>query len=140
MEVSAVRRRVLETVERAKRAAAERRQRTDDASREYAVFLDTLAVPLMRQVANVLKVQGYPFSVNTPGGSVRLVSDKRGEDFVDLSLDTSGREPVVVGHSSRARGRRVIESERPIAAGPIPAITEDQLLAFVLDELEPMLG
>ena len=72
MEVSDVRRRVTETIDRAKRAAAERRARTDEATREYAAFLETIAVPLVRQVANALKVQGFAFGVFTPSGSVRL--------------------------------------------------------------------
>ena len=45
MEISDVRKRVLETIDRAKRTAAERRTRTDEAAREYDVFLERLAVP-----------------------------------------------------------------------------------------------
>jgi hypothetical protein len=140
MEVSAVRRRVNETIERSKRAAAERRTLVDEAARDYAPFLENVAVPLFRQVANVLKAQGYLFTVNTPGGSVRLVSDKHGEDFIELALDTAGPVPVVLGHSSRARGRRVIDSERPLGTGPIRDMTEEQVLGFLLEELEPFLS
>ena len=39
MEISDVKRRVTETVERAKRAAGERRVRSDEAARDYATFL-----------------------------------------------------------------------------------------------------
>jgi hypothetical protein len=136
MEVSEVRRRLSETIERAKRAAVERRARADEASRDYAVFLDEIAVPLVRQVANVLKIQGFPFGVFTPGGSVRLMSERTSDEYIELTLDTSGNEPVVLGHSRRARGRRVIESERPIATGPIRSLTDDQLLTYLLKELE----
>jgi hypothetical protein len=138
MEISDVRRRVTETVDRAKRSAAERRTRSDEAARDYAAFLETVAVPLVRQVANVLKVQGFPFGVFTPSGSVRLASERSADDYIEVSLDSSGDQPVIVGHSRRARGRRVIENERPIGGPDIREVTEDQLLAFILEELEPL--
>ena len=137
MEISEVRQRVLAAIDRARRGAAERRTRTDEASREFDVFLERLAVPLFRQVANALKAEGYSFTVFTPGGSVRLMSDKTTEDYIELSLDTSGALPLVVGRSSRARGRRVVESERPVGEGPVREISEDHVLRFLMEELEP---
>jgi DNA-binding transcriptional ArsR family regulator len=137
MEVSEVRRRVAETIDRARHAAADRRARTDEASRAYAAFLDEVAVPLMRQIANILKAEGYAFSVFTPGGGVRLMSDKSADDFIELSLDTSGAEPSVTAHVRRTRGRRVIDAERAIHSGPVAAISEGQLLDVLLRELEP---
>jgi hypothetical protein len=138
MEVADVKRRVSETIERSKRRAAEHRARSDEAARDYAVFLEQLAVPLVRQVAGVLKAQGFPFAVFTPGGSVRLMSERSSDDYIELTLDTSGDEPVVLGHTRRARGRRVIESERPIGNGLVRDLTEEQVLAFLLKELEPL--
>ena len=138
MEISDVRRRVTETVERAKRAASERRARTDEASREYAAFLETIAVPLVRQVANALKVQGFPFGVYTPSGSVRLASERSADDYIELTLDTSGEQPVILGHSCRARGRRIVERERPIGNGGVRDVTEEQVLGFLLEELESL--
>ena len=138
MEISDVRRRVTETVERAKRSAGERRARSDDAARDYATFLDSLAVPLVRQVANVLKAEGYLFGVFTPSGSVRLASEKSADDYIEISLDTSGEYPVVLGHSRHARGRRVVEHERPIGGPEIRSVSEEQLLAFLLEELGPL--
>jgi hypothetical protein len=137
MEISEVRRRVSEAIERAKRSAAERRLHFDEASREYEVFLEQRAVPIFRQVANVLKIQGYPFTVFTPSGSVRLMSDRNSADFLELILDTSGEEAVVVGHTNRSRGHRVLEMERPIASGPVRELTEEAVLGFLLKELEP---
>ena len=84
-----------------------------------------------------MKAEGYSFNVFTPGGSVRLMSDKTAEDYIELSLDTSGEQPLVVGHSSRARGRRVVESERPVGEGPVRELTEEQVLASLMEELEP---
>jgi hypothetical protein len=137
MEISEVKRHLSETIERAKRAAADRRTHVDEASREFDVLLEQVAIPLFRQVANVLKVQGYPFDVFTPGGSVRLMSEKNADDFIELTLDTTGDEPLVMGRSRRGRGRRVLESERAIAEGPVRTLTEQQVLAFLLKELEP---
>ena len=137
MEISDVRRRVTETVERAKRSAGERRARSDEAARDYATFLDSLAVPLVRQVANVLKVQGYLFGVFTPSGSVRLASEKSADDYIEIALDTSGDQPVVLGHSRRARGGHVVEHERQIGEA-VREVTEEQVLAFLLEELGPL--
>ena len=132
MEISEVRRHLSETIERAKRAAVDRRTHVDEASREFVVFLEQIAIPLFRQVANVLKVQGYSFDVFTPGGSVRLMSEKNADDFIELTLDTTGEEPLVVGHCRRGRGRRVLESERAIAEGPVRNLTEQQVRDYCL--------
>ena len=135
MEIADVRKRVNQAVERAKRRAAERRARSDEATRAYDAFLEGTAVPLFRQLSNVLRAQGYMFTVFTPSGSVRLMSDRGGEDYIELTLDTTGPAPAVVGHSSRARGRRVVEAEHAI--GDPARLTEEDVLAFVLKELEP---
>ena len=135
METSAVKQKVFATMERAKRRAADRRARADETSRAYDVFLDRLAIPLFRQIASVLKAENYAFTVFTPGGSVRLMSERSPQDYIELILDTGGDETVVAGHSSRSRGGRVIESERPI--GDPATLTEDEVLTFVLRELEP---
>jgi hypothetical protein len=136
MEISEVRKRLLGTIERAKQAAVQRRAAVDEAARDYDIFLERVAVPLFRQVANVLKALGYPFQVFTPGGSVRLMSDRNAEDFIELYLDTSGARPVVMGRSSRARGRRVIEAEQALGS-TVPELGEEQVLSFLLSELEP---
>ncbi|MFN7915764.1 MAG: hypothetical protein U0Q55_10540 [Vicinamibacterales bacterium] len=137
METSILRKRLTDTIEAAKRTAATRRTRADEAARAYAQFLDVVAIPLFRQVANILKASGYNFSVFTPSGTVRLMSDRIAEDFIELSLDTSGEEPMVIGHSSRARGRRIVENERAIAELSVAHLTEEHLLDYLLKELVP---
>ena len=134
MEISLVRRRLTDTIDRAKKQAAERRGRSDQASREFDVFLQKIAVPLFRQVANALKADGYAFTVFTPSGSVRLMSDRAAEDYIEITLDTSDDPPRVMGQTSRNRGRRVVDSERAI--GTPDALTEDDVLEFLLKELE----
>ncbi|MBS1817094.1 MAG: hypothetical protein JSU08_04130 [Acidobacteria bacterium] len=137
MEVSVLRKRLTDTIEAARRTASTRRARAEDAARAYALFLDTIAVPLLRQVANILRASGYPFSVHTPSGAVRMASDRTAEDYIELSLDTSGEQPLVIGHSSRARGRRVVENERAVAEVSVAHLTEEHLLEYLLKELEP---
>ena len=136
MEVSTVRQRLLQTIDRAKRSAADRRTRSDEASRLYAGFLDRTAVPLVRQVAGILKAEGLAYTVFTPAGSVRLMSDRSAEDFIEIGLDTTGAEPRVMGHTSGRRGQRVLEHEQPIGVA-VADLTEDDLLEFLLKELEP---
>ena len=135
MEVSKVRNRLTQTIERSKRQAAERRARSDEAARQFDTFLSYIAVPLFRQAANVLRSEGYLFNLFTPSGSVRLMSDRAAEDFIELVFDASGDVPQVMGHSSRSRGRRVVESER--ALGDPETLTEDDLLDYLSKELEP---
>jgi hypothetical protein len=137
MEVSAVRRRVLATIDKAKRTAAEKRASTDAASREFQPFLERIATPLFRQVAAILKAENRSFQVFTPGGSVRLMSETSAEDYIELSLDTSGASPLVLGRSRRHRGNRVIEHERPVGNGSVGDLDEEQVLEYLLSELEP---
>jgi hypothetical protein len=137
MEIADVRRRVHETIERARRQAAARRGRNEEADRDFQRLLEFIAVPLFRQLANVLKIEGYQFNVFTPSGSVRLGSERSGEDYIEIVLDTSGDEPRVLGRIGRSRGRRVISAERVVGDGSPANITEEDLLAFVMKELEP---
>lgn len=137
MEISEVRKLLHETIDRAKRQAAARRARGDEAARAFETFLERIAVPLVRQLVNVLRADGYPFSLFTPSGSVRLMSDRHAEDYIEIALDTTGEVPLVVGHTSRSHGRDVIELERVVGTGDPAAITEEDVLALVLKELEP---
>ena len=138
MDIAEVRKRVHATIERARRRDADRRVRMDEAARSYSTFLDTIAVPLCRQIGNVLRAEGHLFGVFTPSGSVKLASEKSADDSIELTLDTTGDEPRVVAHTRRSRGRRVLESETPV--GDPAALTEQELLEFLLKELEPFVG
>ena len=138
MQISSVRQRLLVTIERARRAAVERRARAEEAARDYDRFLGEVAVPLVRMVASVLRAEGYTFNVFTPGGSVRLASDRSADDYVEIALDTTGEYPRVMGRTSRSRGRRGVDSERPLCeAQRVSEITDEDVLAFLLKELEP---
>jgi hypothetical protein len=137
MEISDVKKRILQTIESARRLAAERRTRVDRAARDYETFLERVAVPMFRQVSNVLRAENHFFTVFTPAGSVRLMSDRSADDYIELSLDSAGAEPLVMGHTSRGRGRRVVESERVVGGGKPDGLTEEDVLTFLATELEP---
>jgi hypothetical protein len=49
----------------------------------------------------------------------------------------SGDQPTVMGHVSRTKGRRVIESEHPIANKAVAELTEEDVFEFLLKEIEP---
>ena len=138
MEVSEVRKRLLQAIDRAKRAASERRARVDAASAAYERFLETVATPLARTVAAALRAEGVPFSVHTPAGGLRMASDRAAEDFIELALDASVDPPAVVARVSRTRGHKVLATERPIREGtPVERLTEEDVLEFLLAEILP---
>jgi hypothetical protein len=137
METADVRKRVNETLERAKRTARDRRARAEVEARDFDAFLNRLAVPLLRQVAGALKASGHPFAVQTPERAVRLVSERSADDYIELTLETGSDEMWVTGHTRRSWGRRVIETERPVRRCPVKELTEDDVLTFVLQALEP---
>ena len=140
MEVSQVRRRLKAAMDAARRRSQLRRERASEAERAYVTFLNEVATPVTRQVANALKAEGYSFSVFTPAGGLRLASDTGRDDFIDFALDTSGEQPEVVARVSYSRGSRTLDEERAVKRGASPdAITEDELLEFLVGALEPWL-
>ena len=140
MEVSEVRRQLKQAIDRAKARAQQKRQHAADAERAYAVFLEEVATPTTRMLANVLKAEGYLFTVSTPSGGLRLASDRGRDDYVEFTLDGSGDRPTVVGRVRHTRGSRTIEDERPIKAGTAPQdLTDADVLAFLVAALEPWL-
>jgi hypothetical protein len=140
MEVSEIRRRLRASIEAAKRDAQERRIRSDKAAQEYGDFLRERAVPLFQTVTSALLAEGHRFRIFTPADSVRLASEASGEDYIEIALDTSADPPLVVGRTSRGRGRRQIASERPVNEDvPIADLTDEDVLAFLLTELTPFL-
>jgi hypothetical protein len=129
---------VQAVVATARERAQRRRQNVADAERAYDRFLADVAIPIARQVANVLNVEGYPFSVSTPGRGVRLASERGRDDFIDVFLDTDTDPPAVVGHVRHTRGSRTIDQQRPVKADATPdQISEDELLEFLMRAIEP---
>ena len=87
-----------------------------------------------------LKAEGYPFTVSTPSGGLRLASDRGRDDYIELALDGSGDKPTVVGRVRHTRGSRTLEDERPIKPGTAPQdLTEADVLSFLVNALDPWL-
>jgi hypothetical protein len=140
METSDVRKRVKEALERVKRMHAERRRRTAQAGAAFEVFRERSVIPVFQQIAGALKAEGYPFTVNTPAGSVRLVSEKSANDYVDLRLDTTVAVPAVMLETQSVRGREVRKEERPIKPGTlVEHLTEQDVLDAVVETLETLI-
>lgn len=136
MEISDVRKQLLQTIDRARRAAAEHRARADAAARTYEVFLEKVATPVCRMLAGALRAEGHAFAVHTPTGGLRLASDRSAEDFIEFALDTSADPPTVIARVSRARGHRVVSAERPIREGTaVERLIEEDVLEFLLGEI-----
>ena len=135
-EVSKVRQRVLTMIERAGRDAAERRARADVAVERAGRFMQDSVTPVTRQVLSVLRVEGFQFRLSTPPGSVRLVSVKHHEDFIDFAVDTTQDPVVIMTLVSHLRGQRVSTTEQPLANGvAVDQLTEEHVLAFLLTAL-----
>ena len=140
MEVSDVRRRIRAAIESARLRAAERRTRTDEASRAYDQFLEAVGVPAFHTVVNALTGEGHRFIVSTPGRAVRMSPERSSEDFIELSLDTGRALPAVMILTSRGRGRRMVNTERTLAEGPkIAELNDEDVIAALLEELLPFI-
>jgi hypothetical protein len=127
-------------MERSKARQQQRRLRTSAAETDFRQFLDAVATPVARQLSQVLKAENFPFTVFTPGSSLRLASDHGRDDFIELSLDTSGDLPQVMGRVSRVRGSRTLTSEQAVKPGARPTeISEEDVLIYLVDALEPWL-
>jgi hypothetical protein len=138
MELAEIRRRLRGVIESAKRQAAERRVQVDAATRGYEHFLAQIAIPAFHQIVQALNGEGYRFRVSTPGQSVRLASDFSADDYIELALDADRDSPAIVVRASRGRGRRNVSTEHVVfAQQPIDAVTEDDVMLALLDELPP---
>jgi hypothetical protein len=137
IEVSEVRKRLLQTLEQGKRAGVQRRARLDAATRAYETFLTEVATPVFRMVAASLKAEGHAFTVFTPAGGLRLSSDRSAEDFIELFLDIDADPPQAAARVSRGRGHRLVNAERPIREGAaeVEQLTDEDVVGFLLAEI-----
>jgi hypothetical protein len=138
MDAGEVQKRLRAALAAARRDAAARRVRSDDAARHYDAFLETHAVPVFRHVAAALTGEGHPFKVMTPSGAVRISPERSPDEFIELVLDASYDPPQVVVHVVRGRGRRTFETETPLRdRTPIQDLTGEQVLEALLREVVP---
>jgi hypothetical protein len=141
-DVAQIRKRIQRAIEQARREAADRRARVHEAERAYDEFLETRAIPAFRSVAIVLKAEGLAWEVMTPSGEVRLVPDRRRDESIALSFDATAEPPQPLVSITRGRGSRILHAERPIKAGTpaSSALTEDDVVDMLVEELRPWLG
>ena len=140
MDIALLRKSLVKAIESARRDAAERRTRADEANRRYERFLEDTATPVFRAMAQALRAEGLQFDVITPSGGVRLGPERTREDGIELGLDASVDPPEPIVRVVRSRGSRVMQHERPVA-GPVrlEGLTEDHVAAMLLEELRPWL-
>ena len=141
-DVSQIRKRIQKAIEAARRDATDRRTRLHEAQRAYDEFLEARAIPAFRSVAIVLKSEGLAWEVMTPSGEVRLVPDRKRDESIAISFDATADPPQPMVSVTRGRGSRVVHSERPIKPGTpaASALTEDDVVEMLVDELRPWLG
>ncbi|HEV3217038.1 MAG TPA: hypothetical protein VGZ27_15005 [Vicinamibacterales bacterium] len=138
IEISDMRKRLRAAIDQSRRAAAARRTELGEATEAYDRFLTGLAEPLVQMLANALRAEGYPFTVFTPRGGLRLASGRSGEDFIEFVLDTSARQATVLLRVNRGRGRRVVQHERPIRGEErIDQLSDEDVLKALLEEIAP---
>ncbi len=138
IEVSDLRKRFKARIEQVKRESAGRRTRIDAATHAYDQFLADIATPVFRMFASVVKAEGYPFAVNTPGGGLRLASERSAEDYIVLFLDVTADPPIAAARINRGRGRRLVNMERPIREDTaVEQLTDEDVVAMLLEEIGP---
>src|SRR5687768_6332865 len=139
-DVAEVRKRIRAEIEKSRRDQAERRTRVAEATSAYEAFLETAAIPVFRMFANVLKSEGLNFEVMTPAGGVRLQSERHRDDAIEMELDTTADPPQPLVTITRARGSRVVQSDRSIKGStPLVQLTEQDVVEMLIEELRPWL-
>jgi hypothetical protein len=140
VEISVVRKRVQGAIVAARDRAQRRRSQTAEAEKAFESFLGNVAIPIAKQVVAVLKAESRAFTVFTPGGGLRIASDRNRDDYIELTLDTTSECPQVIGRVSRTYGSRTLNEERAVRPDTPPhELTEDDVLTFLVDSLQPWL-
>jgi hypothetical protein len=138
IEISDLRKRIKQTIDQARHAASDRRQRQEVAIREGERALELVVTPIFRMTATILKAEGFAFQVFTPAGAVRLASERNRDDFIELALETD-RDPVAcVGRVSRTWGRRLLATEQIVREAPgLDGLTDEDVVRFLTTTLPP---
>ena len=141
LEVAEVRRRVRLRIDTLKHDAAQHRAQVDAATASYGPWLDRVAVPLFRQVVNVLRSEGLLFRLQTPAGFVRIEAERSAEDHLELVLDTERRPVALVLRRSYTRGSHLFADQRVVAEGiDYSHVSAADLLDAVVEEAAPFLS
>ena len=142
MDVSELRKRILRALDDARKDAVTRRTEVDEAARAYEQFLETLAVPLLKQARHVLRAEKQLFTVHTPAGSVaaRLGQRRRRRSSSSCSTCRRACRRSSAASASRAAGRAwSSKSVRSRPAKPSPTLTEDDVAQFLVTEIPKLI-
>ena len=137
MDVSDLRKRIIRALDDARKEATDRRTAVDEARVAYETFLERVGGPLFKQAATVLRGEGHDYTLQTPAGSVRLVSDRSPHEFIEMELSVERGTAYVIGRTSILRGGRdpLIE-ELPLAPGKaITELSENDVTAFLVTHI-----
>lgn len=138
LDTAEVNRRLTHHLADLQKASAKRRVDIDEARRAFEDVLEREVAPTVRQLAQVLKSRGFTFSVQTPAGAVRLVSERSADDFLAIDLDVTRRPPAVVASRQYTRGRRLLADERILREGAaIASLDAEHTLNVLLELIEP---
>jgi hypothetical protein len=139
-DVAIIRKRIRAEIDKVRRDQADRRARVAEATAAYEHFLQNAAIPVFRMFANILKAEGLNFEVMTPSGGVRLQSERQRDDAIEMELDTSADPPQPLVTITRARGSRVIQSDRTIkGSNSLVQLTDEDVIDMLLEELRAWL-
>ena len=135
-----IRQRLKRVIEQSQRKAQERRARVEAASGDGERVLRHVVAPMFRQMAHVLKAEGYLFRVSTPKDAVQLIAEGPGENRIELAVDTTVDPPALQSRVVRTRGRRVLVDETVVVTGDaIASMTEEDTLNFLLVAIAPFM-
>ena len=137
-ELADLRRRVRQAIQDAKQQAAARRAARDEASAAWATAVAEIVEPAATNVAAALTGEGMPFRLDTPRGTIRLVSERSADDYIEIVLDDSDERdaPEVIGRTVRARGRQSVTVVEELL-GPPSQLSEDRVIVFFMNAIAP---
>lgn len=135
-ELTDLRRRVRQAIQDAKQKAAARRTSRDEAAAAWTASIATIVEPVATGVAAALTGEGLPFRLETPRGTVRIVSERSPGDYIEIALDDSEERdaPEVIGRAVRGRGRQSVTVMEDLL-GPPARLSEDRLVAFLMQAI-----
>lgn len=137
-ELTDLRRRVRQAIQDARQKAAARRVSRDDAAKAWAAAIAEIVEPVAANVAAAMTGEGLAFKLETPRGSVRIVSDRSPGDYIEVVLDDADEReaPEVIGRTVRGRGRQSVTVIEELL-GPPAQLSEDRVIAFFMGALAP---
>ncbi|MDQ3168882.1 MAG: hypothetical protein M3Q55_01950 [Acidobacteriota bacterium] len=137
-ELTDLRRRVRQAIQDAKRRGAARRAARDEAASAWATAVSAVVEPVATDVAAALTGEGLPFRLETPRGTIRLVSERSADDYIEIVLDDSDERdvPEVIGRSVIGRGRQSVTVIEELLGAPSD-LAPDRITAFFLNAIAP---